>query len=302
MTWTSTAKQIIFDRYFSWCLGNFTNNQLIELEFPVDPRPRFGYGKPPHPRLNTIFDAARSNFSSWISRIAEYSQPLYSIAGQSRAAGEPSFENPWFLGLDAAALYTIVATQKPRRLIEVGSGNSTKFARRAIRDTACGSQIISIDPQPRAEVAALCDEAIRLPLEQVDLRIFQTLDQGDILFIDNSHYSFSNTDVTVFFLEILPNLKAGVIIHLHDIFLPLDYRPEWRNRYYSEQYLLACWLLAGTGKLDLMLSNAFVSIDAALSSQLAPFWDDPRFDGARRYAIEVMQQFKGYSFWARVAA
>jgi hypothetical protein len=105
-----------------------------------------------------------------------------------------------------------------------------------------------------------------------------------------------------FFLEILPTLKPGVILHLHDIFLPLDYRPEWHDRYFSEQYLLACWLLAGSGSLDLMLSSAFVSIDTELSSQLTPFWDDRRFRGAREYAVEVMEQFKGYSFWATVAA
>jgi hypothetical protein len=72
-------------------------------------------------------------------------------------------------------LYAIVATNKPRTLIEVGSGNSTRFARRAIRDHSLNSQIISIDPQPRVEVTALCDEVIRLPLEQVDLQIFERL-------------------------------------------------------------------------------------------------------------------------------
>jgi hypothetical protein len=103
MTWTRGAKKFIFDRYFSWCLDDLADTQVIQLEYPVDFKPRFGYGKPPHPQLNAIFEAARSNFSSWIAHIGQYSSALFGIAQQKKpAASEPTFENRLFLGLDAA--------------------------------------------------------------------------------------------------------------------------------------------------------------------------------------------------------
>jgi hypothetical protein len=151
-------------------------------------------------------------------------------------------------------------------------------------------------------VEDLCDRSIRSPIEDLDLSIFEQLGRGDVLFIDNSHRSFTNSDATVFFLEVLPRLRVGVVLHIHDIFLPLDYPPSWSQRYYSEQYLLACWLLANPKRFELMLANVFVSLDPELSAQLAPLWDDPRFVQAKKNALEAMQQFKGQSFWTRIAA
>ena len=113
------------------------------------------------------------------------------------------------------------------------------FARQAIRDNALRTKIISIDPFPRANIEALCDEIIRLPCEYVPSDFFDSLASDDILFVDNSHRAFPNSDVTVFFTEILPNLPKGLIYGLHDIFLPWDYPDEWRERFYNEQYLLS---------------------------------------------------------------
>jgi len=302
MALVHAAKKRIFDRYFSWCLNEFSAHQLIALDYRVDPRPRFGYGKPAHPQLESLFESAKIRFSIWISTIKEHSDDLLRIAQQAEQQSyQPTFRNGWFLGLDAAAYYCIVSEAKPKTLIEIGSGNSTKFARRAIRDRSPNTRLISIDPAPRTDVAAICDEAHRVPLEKADLVVFDKLRSGDILFLDNSHRSFTNSDVTIFFLEILPSLPPGVIIHLHDIFLPFDYPPEWRERYYSEQYLLAAWLLAGEDKLELLLSSAFISMDALLTAELAPLWDHPRFASARKHADQVMRPYKGYSFWAVTA-
>ena len=94
---------------------------------------------------------------------------------------------------------------------------------------------------------AVCDTVIRQPLETLDTAgIIENLQAGDILFVDGSHRCFTNSDVTVVFLEILPRLQPGVLVHFHDILLPYDYPPAWSRRYYSEQYLLACWLLGST--------------------------------------------------------
>jgi hypothetical protein len=77
-----------------------------------------------------------------------------------------------------------------------------------------------LDPEPRAQIDALCDTSIRRRLEDCDLSMFDQLEAGDILFFDGSHRVFTNSDVTVFFLELMPRLKPGVIVHIHDIFLP----------------------------------------------------------------------------------
>src|SRR5260370_713340 len=80
--------------------------------------------------------------------------------------------NIYFSALDAIALYGLLGLRKPSRYLEVGSGNSTMFARRAIRDLGLGTQITSIDPQPRAEIDALCDRVVRTRLEEFDLALF----------------------------------------------------------------------------------------------------------------------------------
>ena len=102
------------------------------------------------------------------------------------------------------------------------------------------------------------DQQLReLELEKCDLGIFKTLQSNDIVFDDNSHRSFMNSDVTVFFCDILPELAGGVVAGIHDIFLPDDYPADWDVRYYSEQYLLACYLLAGTRRFDVLLPVFF---------------------------------------------
>ena len=146
---------------------------------------------------------------------------------------DPRWSNGWFQGLDALALYCFIADGRPRRYIEVGSGNSTKFARRAIVDHSLDTTITSIDPEPRAEIDDLCDRVVRSPLEDVDLSVFSALDEGDIVFIDASHQCLQNNDVTTFFLDVLPQLSAGVLVQLHDIFLPWDYPPQMADRLYS---------------------------------------------------------------------
>src|ERR1035438_7582905 len=145
---------------------------------------------------------------------------------QPKTSDEPCWVNKWLSGLDTFALYGFVATCNPAVYIEVGSGFSTKVVRRAIRDMGLATRLVSIAPSPRAEIDRLCDEVIRQPLEACDLSLFDRLGSGDIFFMDGSHRSFMNSDVTVFFLEILPRLQPGVLVHIHDIFLPLDYRSE----------------------------------------------------------------------------
>jgi hypothetical protein len=192
---------------------------------------------------------------------------------------EPWWLNGWFPGLDGISLYAMLARHKPRRFLEVGSGNSTKFARRAIRDLGLATRIISIDPHPRAEIDRICDEVIRSPCEEVSLDVFRQLGSDDIVFIDNSHRSFPGSDVTVFFTEILPILPSGCIYGVHDIFLPGDYPPIMIERYYNEQYLLAMWLLGGAQGDRILMPVAHAGREPDILQPLKGVFEAPELPG-----------------------
>jgi hypothetical protein len=184
-----------------------------------------------------------------------------------------------FTGLDAVALYSLIAARNPRRYIEIGSGNSTKFARKAIRDHGLRTRILSIDPQPRAEIDALCDVVMRQPLETVDLNGFEQLGEEDMLFVDNSHRSFQNSDVTVFFTEILPRLRSGCLWGVHDVFLPCDYPESFHSFFFNEQYLLMTYLLGGAGGDTIFLPVAHCANEPSLADVLRPLSARPGLAG-----------------------
>lgn len=233
------------------------NRYLPDLE---GRQPRYGYGKPSHQRLVEQIGREAQGYRETLERFCHLGGKLRNIPllPSSPAYTGPYWENPWLPPLDAVSIYGFLGLRRPRNYVEVGSGNSTKFARQAINDFKLDTTLISIDPQPRSEIDDLCDCCIRKRLEEVDLKVFDQLEPGDILFVDNSHQAFMNSDVTVFFMEILPNLKPGVLVGMHDIFLPEDYPPQWAQRLYGEQYLLAVWLLAGEHKIRIELPNHFL--------------------------------------------
>jgi len=277
--------------------------QLVFIDYPVTPSARYGYGKPPHSRLYDLIAKDRASYKATLEKFREFKDSLLKIPAQSTSPVEPCWVNGWLSPFDLASLYCLVALNHPQHYLEVGSGVSTCVARRALRDHELRTRIVSIDPQPRREIDSLCEEIIRQPLESTDLTIFDQLVPGDILFIDSSHRVFTNSDVTVVFLEVLPRLQPGVLVHLHDIFLPYDYPPQWRDRYYSEQYLLAAMLLGQTSRFHIALPNAFIGHDPELSAVLAPLWHDPKFapdtatEGQRTRVAD--RSGMGTSFWMR---
>ncbi len=235
-------------------------------------QPRWGYGLPPHPILHDQIAAARSVYAAQLDRFVALTPHLSAIPLEAAEdSPDPRWINPWFTGYDAVALYGMLATHNPRLMIEIGSGNSTKFARRAIRDHDLRTRFVSIDPEPRAEIDSLCDEVLRTPAEAVDSSVFGRLKPGDILFIDSSHRSFENSDVTVLFLEVLPNLDPGIIVHVHDIYLPYDYPPQSEGLLYNEQYLLAALLMGGRW-LEPLFPAFYISQEASLARRALPIW------------------------------
>lgn len=269
--------------------GNFAT--AFQLDYPVTPTPRWGWGRPAHPRMKELLAAGCERYAFWLETIARFDEQLGTIPA-TPVSGElgPCWINGWIPGMDAAALYGMIAHLRPRRYVEIGSGNSTLFARRAIHDHGLTTRIISIDPQPRAEIDEIVDVSIRSGLEDADGTVFDELEDGDILFFDGSHRTLTNSDATVMFTEIMPRLRPGVHMQIHDIWLPDDYPDEQARRMYSEQYLLMTLLLSGGMGYEVTLPCWYVTHDERLASLLQPVW--------RRLAFAGLETH-GCSFWVR---
>ncbi len=159
-------------------------------------------------------------------------------------------QNSQFSWLDARALFVLLRAEPPRRVIEVGSGYSSILMADVNRRFLSGRmQIQCIEPYPRpflAEQRIPGLELMQQKVQEVDLAEFQSLAEGDLLFIDSSHVAKTGSDVNHLFFEVLPRLRPGVRVHIHDIFLPHEYPQDWvlqENRSWNEQYLLRALLM-----------------------------------------------------------
>ncbi len=251
--------------------GQPVKQSELALDYDLHIAPRWGYGLAPSARIAEAIAVHQALYARTLNGFQKYRSAIHTIPRDARDddPASPHWNNLFLSGLDAASLVGFVLEARPQVYLEIGSGNSTKFSRHAIRLAGLKTKIISIDPQPRAEIDAICDKILRVPLEMADHQVFSILQAGDILFFDGSHRVFTNSDVAVFFLEILPSLPPGVLVHVHDIFLPLDYPPEWNARFYSEQYMLAAMLLCRDRPFDVILPNCYVTLDAELSKTAA---------------------------------
>jgi hypothetical protein len=179
-----------------------------------------------------------------LEAMARYADDFHRIGGAPPP--EPRWNQDWFPRLDAASAYVFVRESKPARIVEVGSGHSTRFIMRAIRDGGLRTEVTAIDPAPRADIDGAGATLIRSTVQAAGLAPFSALAEGDILFIDSSHILMPGTDVDLLMNQVLPMLERRVMIHLHDVFLPDDYPQEWQWRGYNEQLGVAA-LLQGRG-------------------------------------------------------
>jgi hypothetical protein len=262
----------------------------IKLDYEYHVEVRYGAGRPPHCRLDSIVAAGRVGYAAIIDEIARLRSDFAGVQMSAPStATVPFWINEWFPPLDAMALHAMCA-RRPKVLVEVGSGLSTKFAHWSITHHGLATRIISIDPQPRCNIDRVVTEILPRPLERIPPAWFDTLDKNDILFIDSSHRSFQNSDVTAFFLDILPRLKPGVLVHIHDIYLPEDYPASCLGTLWNEQYLLAAALLYGGAGLEILFPCWYVSKDPELSANL--------HQGLRRGRLAGLHLW-GASFWLR---
>ena len=158
-----------------------------------------------------------------------------------------SYANDYFSSPDAEVAYSIVRQFAPRAIVEVGSGNSTRLLKAAIEAGGLATELISVDPAPRVGVTGAADLRIAERVEELDPSFIPgKLGPGDILFVDSSHQVELGNDVLALLLGCFPRLRAGVLIHVHDIFLPFDYPREWiidSGWRMGEQYLVHALLM-----------------------------------------------------------
>lgn len=161
------------------------------------------------------------------------------------------FNNGFFERVDAEVAYSLVRSRKPRRIIEIGSGNTTLLLAAALEkntDEGYAGEMISIEPRPAPYLKdglRGLTELIESPVQHVPEDLFRTLRANDVLFIDSSHVVSMDNDVLYECLRILPALAPGVLVHFHDVFTPLDYPEKFVMTnlcFWGEQYLLEAFL------------------------------------------------------------
>ena len=178
-----------------------------------------------------------------------------------------NIDNNFFEAGDAEIYYQMIRYHKPKKIIEIGSGQSSLIAMEAINNNKQIDNFITeltcIEPFENKWLEKNDIRVIRKKVEEIDTDIFTDLNKGDILFIDSSHVIKPQGDIVKIFLEILPKLKSGVIIHIHDIFSPRDYLENWlkiENRFFNEQYLLE-GMLDNSSRYKIMLSLNLLKYD-----------------------------------------
>jgi predicted O-methyltransferase YrrM len=236
-----------------------------------------------YPALRPLFAAAEPRFAALLEAIEAYRGDLLSIAAGD---GPARFDQDWFPRLDAAAAYALVRGERPRRIVEIGSGHSTRFLARAVADGSLATEITCIDPAPRATITALNVRHRPELFAAVDPALFAGLAAGDILFIDSSHVAMPGTDVDRLFLDVLPRLAGGVLVHVHDVLLPDAYPPEWAWRGYNEQLLVGA----------LLQGNAY---EIVFASRYAATRMAQRFAGSVLAALPLPAGAHETSLWLR---
>jgi predicted O-methyltransferase YrrM len=233
---------------FSTLLGSAPRGFFIPYRYAATATPSS------YPALRPFFEAAEPSFRALLAEIAGLASELKAIA---HGDGPARFDQDWFPRLDAAAAYALVRRTAPRRIVEIGSGHSTRFLARAVEDGGLATEIACIDPAPRAALEGLSVRHEPRLLGEADPGLFARLGPGDVLFVDSSHVAMPGTDVDRLFLDLLPGLARGVLVHMHDVFLPDPYPPEWAWRGYNEQ-LLAGALLQG-GAYELVFASRYLA-------------------------------------------
>jgi Methyltransferase domain len=222
-----------------------------EQDLPIDTtgeRNLPGLNLQPSKQLNLL---SKFNFSNELSEI-----------GYPRSDNlNFGHDNPAYAFADAESLYCMIRFYKPKKIVEIGSGFSTLMVKKAIsankiEDESYICYHVCIEPYEMPWLDQLDVNVVRQRVQDVDLNVFSKLEKNDILFVDSSHVIRPFGDVLVEYLQIIPMIKAGVLVHVHDIFTPRDYPESWlrsERRLWNEQYILEA-MLAHSKRYSVLLA------------------------------------------------
>lgn len=217
-----------------------------------------------------------------LSELSRFNSEWTFAEAKTDTPHEFHFNNGFFERVDVEVAYSLVRLHKPKRIIEVGSGNTTLLLATALRRNAAEGnpgELISIEPHPAPVLRDGFPGLTRLipqPVQSIDVEMFRTLQANDILFIDSTHVIAMDSDVVYEFLRILPELAPGVLIHFHDIFVPLDYPKKFVMTnlcFWGEQYILEAFLAYNSGFKVVWSSSAMQLFHRDLLSRTFPGWE-----------------------------
>jgi len=244
----------------------------------------------PYPAIEARLASCEGRFREVLEDCADYADDLLRI-GEA-----PRWTQDWFPRLDAAVAYSRLRKLAPTRVVEVGSGHSTRFLRRAVADGSLATHITAIDPAPRADIGAASNSnsngsggmtLLRQSVQATGEAPFRDLAAGDMLLIDSSHVLMPGSDVDFLFGRILPLLPAGVHVQLHDIFLPDDYPADWHWRGYNDQLGVAALLLGGGWRVD--FASHYVASRMAADLAASPLARLPRLPGSHESSFWLVK-------------
>ena len=206
---------------------------------------------------------------------------------------EFNFNNGSFESGDAQFLYQIIRYFKPTKIIEIGSGHSTKVANLAVTKNHQESGVLAlhtcIEPFEMPWLEELNVSVIRSLLQDCDINMFEQLGRNDILFIDSSHIIRPQGDVLQEYLNIIPRLSSGVIVHVHDIFSPRDYLDQWVKEdvlFWNEQYLLEC-MLTNSQRYEILAALNLLCHDHYESlKKVCPYLEEHREPGSFYFRVK----------------
>ncbi len=246
------------------------------------------------PSSVAAYDALADRFAAFAPAMSAHLAAIQRLAPALEAIGEapppaPRWRQGWFPRLDAAAAYAMVRTRQPRRIVEIGSGHSTRFLARAVADGGLETTITTIDPRPRAALDGLDIRHVPQTLHDAGAAPFRDLETGDILFVDSSHILMPGSDVDIILNRLWPALAPGVVVHFHDIFLPDGYPEAWAWRGYNEQLGVAALLSAGGA--DIAFASHYVM--TRMADALGAVARLPIIDGAVESSLWLVKRGAG---------
>jgi hypothetical protein len=257
------------------------------LDYPVKPSPLYSLETSPHKDLYKMISKGTEEYKALAQNALLHEKAFKKIELRTSDSKMPSWKNGFLPAIDTIMLYTILEKFKPKKYLEIGSGNSTKVAAFCRKEQSLNFSITCIDPHPRREIKEIADTWLSEQIQSVSLDYFKNLQPNDIVFLDGSHVLHPNSDVMCFFMEILPVIPKGVIIHIHDIFLPYDY-PQWVcDRFFNEQYIFAACLL-NSDNFKIISPDYYILTEKISKDIWDQLWKIPALSSVKKH---------GRSFW-----